>query len=80
MAVKLLFLAQCSDWIGFGEMSLALDHPQTLENFLRDSALFEPLLKNRKMLKVAVNHKLTDFSEEIKDHDEIAFLPPYSGG
>ena len=80
MAVKLLFFAQCSDWMGLGEINFPLSQPQSLESFLQGFHHFEPILKNRAMLRVAINRNLSDFNAEIKNNDEIAFLPPSSGG
>jgi molybdopterin synthase sulfur carrier subunit len=31
-------------------------------------------------LLVAVNQEVTDWSQQIKDGDEIAFFPPVTGG
>ena len=80
MSVKLLFFAQCAEWVGLGELNLPIKKAETLESLLKASPLLQSILKNRRMVRVAVNQKLTGFNAEIKDNDEIAFLPPYSGG
>ncbi len=80
MAIKLRFFAQSADWIGFKELDMPFEHPQKLGSYLSGSPLFKIIYDNRSSFQVAVNYEMADFNKEINDHDEIAFLPPYSGG
>ena len=43
-------------------------------------ASFPPLAVRRASLAVAVNRLYADFETELKDGDEIVFIPPVSGG
>jgi molybdopterin converting factor small subunit len=54
--------------------------PQSLDDLLRGDPRFKPLLEHRSVLKAAVNQKFAGFEMEVKDGDEVAFLPPFSGG
>ena len=80
MAIKLLFFAQCSGWVQRRELEVPFLKPETLEAVIRRHPELEPLWTQRGILKVAVNQEFAGFDSEVKDHDEIAFLPPTSGG
>ena len=38
------------------------------------------LLKRKSNLRVAINQSIQDWTKKISDGDEIAFLPPITGG
>lgn len=38
------------------------------------------LLPHREAIRVAVNLELKDFETEVSDGDEVALMPPFSGG
>lgn len=80
MALKLLFFAQCADWVGSGKIEFALKKPESLAQLVQSVPELIPVFKNRNILKVAVNQEFSDFNAEVKDGDEVAFLPPVSGG
>ena len=77
MKIKLLFFGNISDITGTGEMeySNAAD-TETLELDLKNKF---PQLKNF-TYRIAVNKEIINKNTKIKDGDEIAFLPPFSGG
>lgn len=80
MAIKLLFFAQCADWMKETQFEVACSAPKLLVDVLKENPRFQPVLEHRALLKVAVNQRFTGFETEVKDGDEIAFLPPFSGG
>ena len=80
MAIKLLFFAQCADWMKESKFEVDCSTPQPLVDLLRQNPRLQPLLEHRSLLKVAVNQRFAGFETEVKDGDEIAFLPPFSGG
>ena len=80
MALKLLFFAQCAQCVAQRELSVAWEGPTSIENLLGRHPQLQPLLQHRHSLKAAVNQELVDFNAEVDDGDEIAFLPPVSGG
>lgn len=80
MALKLLFFAQCADWVGCQKMELVLKKRESLAQLIQSVPELRPLVKNKNILKVAVNQEFSNFNVEVKDGDEVAFLPPVSGG
>ncbi|MFH2203239.1 MAG: MoaD/ThiS family protein [Elusimicrobiota bacterium] len=80
MAIKLIFFAQCADWIGRHEMEIEQHKPGPLADLLLSRDELDPILEHRGLLCVAVNEDIADFDTEVKDGDEVAFMPPVSGG
>lgn len=80
MALKLKFFAQCADWAGRRDMELPIDAPSVLAEVLQKHPALAPVLAQRNNLKVAVNCEYAHFDAEVQDGDEVAFMPPFSGG
>lgn len=79
-AVRFLFFAQSADWVKRREAVLRFDEKKTVSQILKDTPDLSPLNDRKHFLKVAINQELADFETEIKHGDEIAILPPFSGG
>lgn len=79
MAIKVLFFAQSADWAGCREKSIA-GSVGTVKEILESDRDFAPVLSHLAHLRVAVNQEFSDFNTEVKDGDEVAFIPPVSGG
>ncbi len=82
MVVKLVFLGRLEDLAGVGEMAVPLDGGQRLADVL--AGLPGPLadaLRGPKV-KLALNGALLSPGADpaLADGDELAFLPPVSGG
>ena len=80
MSIKLLFFAQCAEWVQKKELRIPLNHSNNLFEILGSVAEVKPIVDRAAYLKVAVNQELKDFQTEVFDGDEVAFMPPYSGG
>lgn len=80
MALKLLFFAQSADWLKRSQMRISIDKPMTIEAVLKNTKELSPIFDHREILKVSINCKFADFKTEVCDGDEVAFLPPVSGG
>jgi molybdopterin converting factor subunit 1 len=80
MNLKVLFFAQCADWMQRREMEIPLDGPVRLMDLIRKTPELTPVLEHLNVLKVAVNQEIADIDLEVKSGDEVAFLPPLSGG
>lgn len=80
MSVKMLFFAQCADWTGCREKAVAVERPGSVLELLKRFPELKSILDHQKHLRVAVNLEFSDFNAEVKDGDEIAFMPPVSGG
>ncbi|MCG8440641.1 MAG: molybdopterin converting factor subunit 1 [Caulobacterales bacterium] len=81
---RLLYFGVVGDKAGRREETLALPAEvrtgADLRGFLiaRTPALAEPLTDGR--VRLAVNQEIAPWEAELGDGDEIAFLPPMSGG
>jgi len=78
--MKVLYFAQCAEWMNRREAEIAVDEPVRLGDLIRKSEEFTPLRKHLGVLKISVNREIVDDDVEVTDEDEIAFLPPISGG
>ncbi len=83
--MKLLYFAWLRTRIGTAEE--VLDPPATVQSV---AALVEWLaargpgfadaLKNRKLVRVAVNKEYVGWDHRVRPGDEVAFFPPVTGG
>lgn len=80
MNAKLLFFAQTAGWVHRQKMEIDFSEPKALIHLIQETPELAPILENRKMLKISINQEFVSFETEVKDGDEIAFLPPLSGG
>lgn len=82
--IKLLFFAQLADQAGMDQYELDFEEgisareivnrlESSLPKELIDSLRFEAVL-------LSVNQVMADWDNDLKDGDEVAFLPPFSGG
>ncbi len=62
------------------ESEINLDSPIRLIDLLKSRPELAPVYENLELLKVAVNREIADIETEVHDGDEVAFLPPLSGG
>jgi molybdopterin synthase sulfur carrier subunit len=80
MNLRLLFFAQSSDWVHQRQLDLDFPSPKRIVDLLNEVPALNPILEKMKSLRVAVNHEFSDFDCEVKNGDEVAFIPPISGG
>ena len=81
MKVKLLFFASCRDIIGVKEMDYEVDGLTTLKGLKKLLFVQYPDLKPlEKTLSFAVNTEYVNDSVRLRCGDEVAFIPPVSGG
>lgn len=79
--VRVLFFGQLKDIVGRSEDSIEVEEPADLSTvFERYSSEFPRLVALRKSIVLARNQQFSDPSTPIAEGDEIAFLPPVSGG
>ena len=79
MTVKVLFFAQCADWVNKRESSVKVDSRETFESLLNRVPDFEPLRARRDTLRAAINLEYAHLDSPVRDGDEIAFFPPVNG-
>ena len=80
ITVKVKCFSQVKYALNKDEVIFELDHGTTtdsLESMIRDSAKGK---LDGVRLRVAVNRKYIPEKMELKDGDEIAFIPPVQGG
>ncbi|HUI40728.1 MAG TPA: molybdenum cofactor biosynthesis protein MoaE [Terriglobia bacterium] len=81
MRVKVLFFGAAHDVTGFGEEHLELAEGLDLAELRRRyEARFPQLREMNGALVAAVNQEVCERSWPLSDGDEVAFLPPVSGG
>ena len=81
MTVKVLFFGQLKDVTGRAEDRLELAEGARLDGVFRHySERFPKLGAMARSIVMARNHEFAALSSPIADGDEIAFLPPVSGG
>ncbi len=79
--IKVLFFGMLKDIVGAGEEELELSEPARVADIVDCYARrFPRLAEMRSSIVPARNREFARLSEEIRDGDEIALLPPVSGG
>ncbi|MDR0499084.1 MAG: MoaD/ThiS family protein [Holophagales bacterium] len=76
MKLKVLAFARYKEQLGFTEAEMLLPDPPTLSELLKQPC-FAALPKDALL---AVNQKFVNDSETLYAGDEIAIMPPVSGG
>ncbi|MCY3764113.1 MAG: molybdopterin converting factor subunit 1 [Gemmatimonadetes bacterium] len=81
MEVKVLFFASCRDLVGTPEASVSLPERASVADLLARLAEEHPRLQEMEgSLMVSVNQTYVDRTRWLSDGDEVAFIPPVSGG
>jgi molybdopterin synthase sulfur carrier subunit len=79
-----LFFGPLGELAQSRSIDLPLSAPLTVSNLVENlagkipSEAVEAL--DEKTVMVSVNHKVVNWQTEVNDGDEVAFLPPVSGG
>ena len=79
--MRILFFAQLKDATGCGSVELAAPSPMNTEEFW--AALLEkfPKLENhRRAVRLAKNSEYVGPEAQFAEGDEVALIPPVSGG
>ena len=81
MQVKVLFFGQLKEVVGAPEEQVELPEGASVADlFARYQQRFPRLEEFRPSIAVAVNQEYTDSTAALRMGDEVAFLPPVSGG
>jgi molybdopterin converting factor subunit 1 len=79
--VKVLFFGRLKDVVGQAEKSLDLADASTIEQlFALYSARIPELAKYRSSVVASRNQEFASWDTRLHSGDEVAFLPPVSGG
>jgi len=82
--IKILFFAQLADYAKTDSIELNFSAGTSTRDLLSEleqrlpTKLLESLRHDANML--SVNHVMAAWDDPLTDGDEIAFLPPFSGG
>lgn len=82
MAVRVLFFGVLKDLVGTAETTVELPEPNATVGsiFALYSSRFATSQGRRPSILFAKNREFASADTPVSDHDEIAFLPPVSGG
>ena len=83
MNVKVLFFGRLADLVNEPESRVATEQGISAGGLYAQMMAENPSLPSRESdasIKVAVNQSLTDWSHLLEAGDEVAFLPPVTGG
>ena len=80
MTIKVLAFGAASDLVGGKEVLIELPEPCTTDHLQVLLVEKFPKLKSITSFSLSVNHSFIDESLEIGTDDEIAIIPPVSGG
>ncbi len=79
--VKVLFFGRLKELIGHAEESLELSDATSIEQLFAHFAARNPeLVRFRSSLVASCNQEFAAWNTPLRSGDEIAFLPPVSGG
>jgi len=85
MKIEVLYFANIKELLDVDREEVHLPHGQNVADLCRQlaarggqwQAVFSPA---ESALKVAINQELSDWHQELKEGDEVAFFPPVTGG
>lgn len=81
LSVKVKLFASSREFLGKDEIMVSLPPGQSTVHHLRKKILeLYPSLSNKPAFVVAVNRRVADDSTAVSHQDEVAILPPVSGG
>lgn len=81
MKVKVLFFASCRELVGTPEASISLPVRASVADLLARLAEEHPRFRDMEgSLMVSVNQAYVDRTRRLSDGDEVALIPPVSGG
>lgn len=79
--MRVLFFAQLKDATGCSECDLAVAEPLSEEAFWRElERRFPGLERHRAVVRLACNGEYAAAGTQLTDGDEVALIPPVSGG
>lgn len=81
VAVRVRLFARLRELAGVETETIDLPAPATLADVYEAFRRFHPALDpDRASVRAALNQEFADWGAEVSDGDEVAFIPPVSGG
>jgi len=79
--IKVLFFARLQEDMGISELLMDESNAgQTVDQLRNNLVAQGKAILADESIRVAINQNFCDWDTEIKDGDEIAFMPPVTGG
>jgi molybdopterin synthase sulfur carrier subunit len=81
MKVRVLFFSVLREQVGCSEMDVVMQDPATAKDLLDLLEAKYPVLASyRNSTRVAVNYEYVSADKVLAERDEVALIPPVSGG
>ncbi len=79
--ITILYFASVKDATGVRMEAIELPCDTSIDNLLTKISLTHPNIKSiLNIIQISVNYKVVNMDTVLKDGDEVALLPPISGG
>ena len=79
--IKVLFFARLQEDMGISELLMDEENAgQTVEQLRNNLVAMGKAILADESIRVAINQNFCAWDTEIKDGDEVAFMPPVTGG
>jgi len=80
MKVNVKFFALGRELVGNNSLEIELGESDNIKNLIERLQNEHPKFKELKSFVVAVNMEYADMQKSLNDGDEVAIIPPVSGG
>jgi len=80
MKVNVKFFALGRELVGSSNLQIELEESGGVQSLIESLKNKHPKLKELKSFLVAVNMEYADMQQSLRDGDEVAIIPPVSGG
>lgn len=80
IAVQVRFFARLRELAGVETESFSIAQASTLAGVYDALLRKHSALPERATVRAALNHEFADWDSTVADGDEVAFIPPVSGG
>lgn len=81
LKITILYFAKVKDLVGLDREIINISCETTVENLLTNMSIIHPKIKDMlNIIQVAVNYKIVNKNMTLRNGDEVAILPPVSGG
>jgi molybdopterin converting factor subunit 1 len=79
--ITILYFASVKDITGVKKETMNLTPDTSIKKLLEKISINYPAIKSiSNVVKISINYKMMDMNTILKDGDEVALLPPVSGG
>jgi molybdopterin converting factor subunit 1 len=79
--ISILYFATVKDATGIRMESIDLSNDTSIREMLSKISIIYPKLKHiLNNIQISVNYRIVDLNTVLKEGDEVALLPPISGG